>query len=59
MPRKQADYPEWVLKYKKKGTYINRAGDKYYLYATHSLMPLCFSASTGDLLSRFISLTVI
>lgn len=30
------DYPEWVLKHKKKGTYINKAGDKYYLYAAHS-----------------------
>ncbi|MBQ8232460.1 MAG: hypothetical protein IJZ34_11125 [Lachnospiraceae bacterium] len=31
-----ADYPEWVMKYKEKGTYINRVGDKYYLYAAHS-----------------------
>jgi hypothetical protein len=31
-----ADYPDWVLKHKKKGTYINRVGDKYYLYAAHS-----------------------
>ncbi len=31
-----ADYPEWVLAHKKKGTYINRVGDKYYLYAAHS-----------------------
>lgn len=31
-----ADYPEWVLKHKKKGTYINRVGEKYYLYAAHS-----------------------
>jgi hypothetical protein len=31
-----ADYPEWVMKYKKKGTYINRVKDKYYLYAAHS-----------------------
>lgn len=36
MPRKSADYPDWVMKYKKKGTYINRVGDKYYLYAAHS-----------------------
>ena len=36
MPRKPADYPEWVMKYKKKGTYINKVGDKYYLYAAHS-----------------------
>ena len=31
-----ADYPDWVLVHKKKGTYINRVGDKYYLYAAHS-----------------------
>jgi len=31
-----ADYPGWVLAHKKKGTYINRVGDKYYLYAAHS-----------------------
>ena len=31
-----ADYPDWVLAHKKKGTYINRVGDKYYLYAAHS-----------------------
>lgn len=31
-----ADYPDWVLKHKKKGTYINKVGDKYYLYAAHS-----------------------
>ena len=36
MPRKQADYPDWVMKYKEKGTYINKVGDKYYLYAAHS-----------------------
>lgn len=36
MPRKQADYPEWVMKHKTKGTYINKVGDKYYLYAAHS-----------------------
>lgn len=36
MPRKPAEYPEWVMKYKKKGTYINKVGDKYYLYAAHS-----------------------
>lgn len=29
-------YPEWVLKYKKKGTYINKVGNNYYLYAAHS-----------------------
>lgn len=31
-----AVYPEWVLKYKEKGTYINYAKGKYYLYAAHS-----------------------
>ena len=31
-----ADYPDWVMKHKKKGTYINRVKDKYYLYAAHS-----------------------
>ncbi|MDO4272009.1 MAG: hypothetical protein Q4C83_03460 [Candidatus Saccharibacteria bacterium] len=31
-----ADYPDWVLKHKTKGTYINKVGDKYYLYAAHS-----------------------
>jgi hypothetical protein len=31
-----SDYPEWVLAHKKKGTYINKVGEKYYLYAAHS-----------------------
>lgn len=31
-----ANYPDWVLKHKKKGTYVNKVGDKYYLYAAHS-----------------------
>lgn len=31
-----ADYPDWVLAHKKKGTYINKVGDRYYLYAAHS-----------------------
>lgn len=31
-----ADYPDWVLEHKKKGTYINKVGDRYYLYAAHS-----------------------
>lgn len=31
-----ADYPEWVLAHKAKGTYVNKVGDKYYLYAAHS-----------------------
>lgn len=30
-----ADYPDWVMAHKKKGTYINKAGDRYYLYAAH------------------------
>lgn len=31
-----ANYPEWVMKYKEKGTYINYVKSKYYLYAAHS-----------------------
>jgi hypothetical protein len=31
-----ADYPEWVMKHKRKGTYVNFANGKYYLYAAHS-----------------------
>ncbi|GHU68887.1 hypothetical protein AGMMS49983_21840 [Clostridia bacterium] len=31
-----ADYPEWVLAHKRKGTYINFQNGKYYLYAAHS-----------------------
>jgi len=31
-----AEYPDWVLKHKTKGTYINKVGEKYYLYAAHS-----------------------
>jgi hypothetical protein len=31
-----SNYPDWVLENKKKGTYINKVGDKYYLYAAHS-----------------------
>ena len=31
-----ADYPEWVMKHKKKGTYVNLIKGKYYLYAAHS-----------------------
>ena len=30
------NYPDWVLAHKKKGTYVNKVGDKYYLYAAHS-----------------------
>lgn len=31
-----ANYPDWVMKYKEKGTYINLVKGKYYLYAAHS-----------------------
>jgi hypothetical protein len=31
-----ADYPDWVMKHKKKGTYINCVNGKYYLYKAHS-----------------------
>jgi hypothetical protein len=31
-----ANYPDWVLAHKKKGTYINYVNGKYYLYAAHS-----------------------
>jgi hypothetical protein len=31
-----ANYPEWVMKHKVKGTYINHVKGKYYLYAAHS-----------------------
>lgn len=31
-----ANYPDWVMKYKEKGTYINVVKGKYYLYAAHS-----------------------
>lgn len=36
MPKPTAVYPDWVMKYKEKGTYINKVGDKYYLYKAHS-----------------------
>jgi len=29
-------YPDWVLKHKPKGTYVNYQNGKYYLYAAHS-----------------------
>jgi len=29
-------YPEWVLKHKTKGTYINCINGRYYLYGAHS-----------------------
>jgi hypothetical protein len=31
-----AVYPDWVMKHKKKGTYINFVNGKYYLYKAHS-----------------------
>lgn len=31
-----ANYPDWVLKCKAKGTYVNCQNGKYYLYAAHS-----------------------
>jgi hypothetical protein len=31
-----ANYPDWVLAHKRKGTYINFVKGKYYLYAAHS-----------------------
>ena len=31
-----AIYPDWIMKYKEKGTYINYVKGKYYLYAAHS-----------------------
>ena len=31
-----ANYPDWVMVHKKKGTYINCVNGKYYLYAAHS-----------------------
>lgn len=31
-----ANYPDWVMAHKKKGTYINFVNGKYYLYAAHS-----------------------
>jgi len=31
-----ADYPDWVLKHKTKGTYVDYRNGNYYLYAAHS-----------------------
>ena len=36
MAKSKSEYPDWVMEHKKKGTYINKVGDKYYLYAAHS-----------------------
>lgn len=30
-----ANYPDFVLKYKEKGVYVNKVGDNYYLYKAH------------------------
>ena len=30
-----ANYPDWVMKYKKPGLYVNKSGDKYRLYKGH------------------------
>ena len=35
MPRK-SNYPDWVTKHIKKGWYINKVKDKYYVYQAHS-----------------------
>lgn len=32
MPRTEKQYPEWVQKFRKKGTTIKKRGDIYYLY---------------------------
>jgi len=31
-----ANYPDWVLAHKKKGSYVNKVDDKYYLYTAHA-----------------------
>lgn len=31
----KSNYPDWVLKYKSKGVYVNKVGDTYYLYRAH------------------------
>jgi len=41
MPK--ANYPDWVLKYKSKGVYVNKKGDTYYLYRAHCV----YDKSTG------------
>lgn len=30
MPK--SNYPDWVMKYKSKGVYVNKVGDKYWYY---------------------------
>ena len=34
--RKKANYPDWVLKHKRKGTAIHKIGGNFYLYKIHS-----------------------
>jgi hypothetical protein len=31
----KSNYPDWVLKHKPKGVYVNKKGDTYYLYKAH------------------------
>lgn len=31
----KAKYPDWVMKYKEKGMYVNKSGDNYRLYKAH------------------------
>lgn len=33
---RRAEYPEWVTKHLTKGVYVNKVGDKYYLYKAHT-----------------------
>ena len=32
MPKTEKVYPEWVQKYREKGTTVKKKGDSYYLY---------------------------
>lgn len=32
MPRTEITYPEWVQKYRERGTTVKKKGDSYYLY---------------------------
>ena len=41
MSKQSGNYPDWVLKYKEKGTFVNKTTSKdgtvsYYLYRGHS-----------------------
>ena len=33
---RKATYPDWVTKHLEPGVYVNKVGDKYYLYRAHS-----------------------